>query len=143
MSVYRHTQTGRALRWATAPAAVGLFVAGYAAGKGLLFFPLAAILGAVGWVFSSLTVEATATELVWFFGPGLWRNSLARAEIVSATPVRNAWWWGWGVHLTPRGWLYNVAGLDAVEIALSSGRTLRIGSDEASALASALDRTRN
>jgi len=109
-------------------------------GKGLLFFPLAAILGGVGWAFSSLTVEVSTTELTWFFGPGFWRKSIARDEIISATPVRNKWWWGWGIHLTPRGWLYNVSGLEAVEIALRNGKTLRIGSDEATALARALGR---
>ena len=36
------------------------------------------------------------------------------------------------------GWLYNVSGMEAVEIALRSGKMLRIGSDEASVLADAL-----
>jgi hypothetical protein len=39
-----------------------------------------------------------------------------------------------------RRWLYNVGGLDAVEITLASGRMLRIGSDEPNALAAALQR---
>ncbi|MGI8570300.1 MAG: hypothetical protein ACR2KT_15250 [Methylocella sp.] len=107
---YHHAQTGHFLRWATVPGAIGLFAAGYVAGRGLLFVPIVAILGGVGWIFSSLTVEVTANELIWFFGPGVWRKSIARDEILSATPVRNKWWWGWGIHLTPRGWLYNVAG---------------------------------
>jgi hypothetical protein len=66
------------------------------------------------------------------------RKSIEREAIMGVTPVRNPWWYGWGIHLTPRGWLYNVGGLDAVELALSNGRTLRIGSDEAAALARAL-----
>jgi hypothetical protein len=139
-SFYSHKQSGHLLRWATVPPAIGLFVAGYVGGKGLLFFPLAVILGGVGWAFSSLTVEVSAEELVWFFGPGVWRKSVARDEIVSATRVRNKWSWGWGIHLTPSGWLYNVSGMEAVEIALRNGKTLRIGSDEASALADALRR---
>jgi hypothetical protein len=137
-SIYRHTQTGQLMSWAIVLTAIGLFIAGHVAGKGILFLPIAAILGGVGWIFSSLTVEVTATELIWFFGPGFWRKSIERDEIVSATPVRNKWWWGWGIHLTPRGWLYNVTGLEGVEIALSNERTLRVGSDEALALANAL-----
>ena len=102
------------------------------------FVPLAALLAATGWAFSSLTVEITPTRLIWFFGPGLLRKSIEREAIMGVTPVRNPLWYGWGIHLTPRGWLYNVGGLDAVELALNNGRTLRIGSDETAALARAL-----
>jgi len=104
----------------------------------LPFIPLGVILVGLGWVFSSLTVEVTPTQLIWFFGPGLLRKRLPREEIIGVAPVRNPWWWGWGIHLTPRGWLYNVDGLEAVEVALSNGSALRIGSDEARALAKAL-----
>jgi hypothetical protein len=135
---YRHTQAGSLLRWMAAPAALGLTFAGFVAGKALLFLLPAVILGVVSWVFSSLTVEVSADELVWFFGPGVWRKSIPRSEIESAAPVRNKWWWGWGIHLTPRGWLYNVSGLDAVEVVFRDGKTLRIGSDEAEQLADAI-----
>jgi hypothetical protein len=120
---YRHTQTGMALRWVLILPAIGLLAIGFAA---------------TGWAFSSLTVEVTLARLTWFFGPGLLRKSIEREAIIGVTTVRNPWWYGWGIHLTPRGWLYNVGGLDAVELALSTGSTLRIGSDEAAALAKAL-----
>jgi hypothetical protein len=135
---YHHTQTGAALRWGLILPAIGLFAVGFAARRAVPFIPLAALLAATGWAFSSLTVEITPTRLIWFFGPGLLRKSIEREAIMGVTPVRNPWWYGWGIHLTPRGWLYNVGGLDAVELALSNGRTLRIGSDEAAALARAL-----
>jgi len=135
---YHHTQTGAALRWGVILPAIGLFAVGFAARRAVPFVPLAALLAATGWAFSSLTVEITPTRLIWFFGPGLLRKSIEREAIMGVTPVRNPWWYGWGIHLTPRGWLYNVGGLDAVELALSNGRTLRIGSDEAAALARAL-----
>jgi hypothetical protein len=138
MALYRHTQTGAALRWGLILPAVGLFVLGFAARRAVPLVPLAALLAATGWAFSSLTIEVTPTRLIWFFGPGLLRKSIDLKAILGVTPVRNPWWYGWGVHLTPRGWLYNVGGLDAVELTLSSGTTLRIGSDEAAALARAL-----
>jgi hypothetical protein len=136
--VYRHTQSGHLLRWMIVPPVVGLFIAGYLGGKAFLFFPLALVLGATGLIFSSLTVEVSPDELTWYYGKGFWRNSIRRREIVTATPERNKWWWGWGIHLTPRGWLYNVSGLEAVEITLRNGKTIRIGSDQASTLARAL-----
>jgi len=136
---YRHTQTGLLLRWMTLPAAIGLFFAGLVAGKAFLILLPAIALGAISWVFSSLTVEVSGDELVWFFGPGFWRKSIARSEIESAMPVQNRWWWGWGIHLTPRGWLYNVSGFDAVEVSLRDGTTLRIGSNQARCLADAIN----
>ncbi|MGJ0392363.1 MAG: hypothetical protein ACR650_06330 [Methylocystis sp.] len=103
-----------------------------------IFLTLAIVLGGVGYAFSSLTVEVSAEELAWRFGPGVFRGRVARSDILSATPVENPWWWGWGVHLTPRGWLYNISGLEAVEISLRNGRTFRIGSDDSTGLARAL-----
>lgn len=99
---------------------------------------LALLPGAVGRAFSSLNVKVSAGEPRWFFGPGVWRNRVARADIFSAEPVENKWWWGWGVHCAPRGWLYNVAGLSGVETALRDGRTFRRGSDDTGVLAAAL-----
>jgi len=139
MSIYyRHTQTGAALRWGLILPAFGLLAIGFAARRAVPFVPLAALLAATGWALSSLTVEVTPTRLNWFFGPGLLRKSIEREAIIGATPVRNPWWYGWGIHLTPRGCLYNVDGLDAVELALNNGSTLRLGSDEPAALARAL-----
>jgi hypothetical protein len=133
-------QTTLLLRWMTAPAALGLLFAGLVAGQGFLFLLPALALGAISWAFSSLTVEVSNDELVWYFGPGVSRNSISRSEIDSVTSIRNKWWWGWGIHLTPRGWLYNVSGLYAVEASLLNGKTLRIGSDQAGQLVDALNR---
>ncbi len=137
--LYRHTQTGYLLIFVTIPLAVAMVVAGRLTGTWVLqLIPIVALAPTI-WVFSSLTVEVTPTELIWFFGPGVLRKSIPRADIVKATPVRNKWWHGWGIHLTPRGWLYNVSGLEAVEIELATGKFLRIGSDESDRLAHALE----
>jgi len=53
------------------------------------------------------------------------------AEIQSCRPVRNRWWYGWGIRwIGRRKWLFNVAGLDAVELAMKDGTIYRIGTDE-------------
>ena len=44
--------------------------------------------------------------------------------------MRNLWYYGWGIRYTPHGWLFNVSGLDAVELELKNGRTWRVGTDE-------------
>ncbi|MEA3470923.1 MAG: hypothetical protein U9R24_04325 [Thermodesulfobacteriota bacterium] len=63
-----------------------------------------------------------------WFGSGLIGKKFNLTEITEVKAVRNPWYYGWG--LTPRGWLFNISGLDAVELTLKSGRHFRIGTDE-------------
>ena len=63
---------------------------------------------------------------------------LAAWEIVSAEPVATTWLDGWGIHLTARGWLYNVRGRDAVLVTLRGGKSFLLGTDEPALLAAAL-----
>ncbi len=139
-AIYRHTQLGPLLLLSTVPGSTALLFgsAVYEGPLSLGLLTLAIVVGGLGFAFSSLTVEVTAAELAWRFGPGVFGGRVPRADIVAATPVENPWWWGWGVHLTPRGWLYNISGLRAVEVVLRDGTVFRLGSDEADALAQAL-----
>jgi hypothetical protein len=100
------------------------------------------ILAACLLLFFSLTVEIDGEVLRFRFGIGLIRKSIPLGEIVKAEPVRNRWIYGWGIHMTPTGWLYNVSGLEAVEITLKSGKSLRIGTDQPNELAAAINRAR-
>jgi hypothetical protein len=96
------------------------------------------ILIAVAVLFSSLTVEVDGTELRWHFGPGFWTYRLALDDIKTVTVVRNRWWNGFGIRMRPGFQLYNVSGLDAVELQLKSSEIRRIGSDDPQGLADAL-----
>jgi hypothetical protein len=91
-------------------------------------------------LFYRLRVEVSGGELRICFGVGLIGRTFDVHEIVSARPVRNKWWYGWGIRLTPHGWLFNVSGFDAVEIELRSGRHYRIGTDEPEVLSNVLNR---
>lgn len=93
-------------------------------------------------VFSRLTVEVTDTQLRLWFGWRVVQRTFPISEITGASVVRNRWWYGWGIRLTPHGWLFNVSGLDAVEIALRNGRHYRIGTDEPHELLNAIDGAR-
>lgn len=135
---YRHTQFGTAI---VAPL---LLVAVLAAGVGgltgvMLITVIGPALMAVFLVlFYALTVEIDAAHLLFRFGVGLIRKRVLLAEIVDVQPVRNSWLYGWGIHRTPRGWLYNVSGWETVEITLTSGERLRLGTDEPQKLAQVL-----
>jgi hypothetical protein len=76
--------------------------------------------------------------LRWSFGVGIIRKKVQVAEIASCEPIRIRWWYGWGIHLTPYGWLYNVAGWDAVVITLRNGRKFALGTDDPHGLAAAI-----
>jgi hypothetical protein len=101
-------------------------------------FSMCGILCFMAWLFGSLTVAVDNEELRHWFGPGFWKKSYQLLDIESATVVRNSWFWGWGIRLTPHGWLYNVSGLDAVQLQLQSGRKLRIGTDDPQGLVEAI-----
>jgi len=93
-------------------------------------------------LFSSLTVTVTHERVEASFGPGLIRKRFLSAEVLQAKPVRNHWYYGWGIRLTPHGWLFNVSGLDAVELLMRNGTTYRIGTDQPKELAAAISSAR-
>lgn len=94
----------------------------------------------VAGLFSTLTIAIDHGMLRASFGPGLIRKKVSLAEIASVRPIPVRWWYGWGIHLTPHGWLYNVSGWDAVEITLRNGRRFCLGTDEPQELQAAIRR---
>lgn len=98
----------------------------------LFFLALAQVL------FSSLTVSVDEAAVRGAFGIGLIRFAFPLASIRDARPVTNPWYYGWGIHLTPEGWLFNVSGLEAVELEFATGKKARIGTDEPEALCRAI-----
>jgi hypothetical protein len=88
--------------------------------------------------FHSLTVRIDREFLRVRFGVGLVRVRYRIFDVRTAEPVRNRWWWGWGIRLLRSGLLFNVSGLRAVELVLRSGAVRRIGTDEPETLARAI-----
>lgn len=86
----------------------------------------------------SLTVRIEGQTLHVRFGPGMFRKRFDLAQVTACRPVRNSWLHGWGIHWMAGTWVYNIAGFDAVEIEMRSGKKVRIGTDEPEALAAAI-----
>ena len=81
-------------------------------------------------LFYSLTVEIDETKLIVKFGFGVIKKKFILKDIESCHAVKNHWYYGWGIRITPHGWLYNISGLSAIEIKMKNGKTYRIGTDE-------------
>ncbi|MEY2408113.1 MAG: hypothetical protein QOF48_783 [Verrucomicrobiota bacterium] len=139
MKTYQHTQRGTAIVLAMLIVSVGMLLGAIVYTPTLLAIP---ILMLCGWLFHSMKIEITDSELRWCFGPGLIQKHVVLDQIVSAEPVRIKVRDGWGIHLTRFGWLYNVSGFDAVVITLKNGKRFCLGTDDPHRLASILDGSR-
>lgn len=88
--------------------------------------------------FATLTVEVNDRGVLLKFGPGIIRKKFPLGSIKAARAARNEWYYGLGIRMLPNGYLFNVSGLDAVEIDTVDGRTHRIGTDEPAELLKAI-----
>ena len=139
---YRHLQLGRAAAFGFVwGLAIAIALVGLADDRGDAALPAGiafVVIEAVAVVFSRLTVTVGSGTVTAVFGWGWPKRTLAASEITAFRRVRNAWYNGWGRRRIPGGWMYNIWGLDAVELDLQSGKKFRIGTDEPDALIAAL-----
>ncbi len=140
---YRHTQVGYVTGGVTIAALPLIYYAFMVEDGelGLFAYTMLGGFGVLAILFSSLTVQVTDRELMFYFGPGFWTRRFALDDIISVEVVRNSALYGWGIRYTPHGWLYNVSGLRAVEVTIRGEEQLRIGTDEPKALKQALEET--
>ena len=90
------------------------------------------------YLFNSLVVKVSSEKIYVAFGSGLIHKTIPFTIIKSAEKVRNKWYYGFGIRLIPGGQMYNLAGLDAVELKLTNGRVFRVGTDESDKLLTAI-----
>lgn len=136
---YRHKQTGTVIIVMLALGAILLSVVMRDISSWVIIMSFGILLLA-GILFGTLTVEVTSGKIKFWFGPGLIRKQYPLSEVTRAEAVRNRWYYGWGIRYTPHGWLFNVSGLDAVAVTLSSGKKFRIGTDQPHELERAIRR---
>ena len=86
-------------------------------------------------LFSTLTVMVNDKEVLVKLGIGLFRKKIILKDIESVEVVKNKWWYGWGIRLSGKWWMFNVSGLDAVQVSIRNKKKFRIGTDEAKKLA--------
>lgn len=142
---YQHTQFGYTavlvlIGMVVAVAIAGAMVPGEEWGSltvGIMGGAFVVIAIVVIW-FSRLTVIVGSGEVRAHFGMGMPKRLIPVHNIVGIKQVRNKWYYGWGVRNTGNAWMFNVWGLDAVELDLTNGKRFRIGTDEPAELLAAL-----
>lgn len=140
MTEYEHKQTAFWTFYALGlPALIYLTIGAFSSVTRVTLFT-ALVLLLLPFLFWKLTITVDRETLRAAFGIGLVRKTVPVADIAACEPIRIRWWWGWGIHLTPYGWLYNVSGLDAVVITLRNGRRFCLGTDQPNELVAAIRR---
>lgn len=139
MRAYDHRQTSYLM------AAFGFLLVAWVIGSAIAFEPALAIVALVVIVVISMfarlrtQVDRKAVRVAFTYG---WpRRTIPVADVETHTPVRNKWYYGWGVRLVPGGVLFSVSGLDAVAVTYRKGtrtKTLRIGTDDVAGLDAAI-----
>lgn len=144
MQTYKHTQPGTLMQIGFGSLMVLTLALAAWTGrndpKALLVFGLVSLALGIGLaLFYQLTVTVAKDFIRLRFGVGVINKKFAIEDVESASVVRNKWWYGWGIRITPHGWLYNVGGYDAVELRLKNGRKVRVGTDQPKRLLAAIE----
>lgn len=124
-AVYILRTTGRGANWPRTRIVGGFTIASVC----LVFLAIA---------FSRMTTTVDSTSLSWSFGFGLFGQRVPLSQIATAAVVQTTLDDGWGIHNTPNGKLYNVAGGQAVHVKLRDNTTFLIGTDQPEQLRQAI-----
>jgi hypothetical protein len=130
---YSHTQKGILQPILLVSAAVFLVLPQAVRGEPALpavCVPLAAFFVLLSFAFARLTVRDEGARLAVRFGPlPVLRKSIPYAAMTGVGRERSTFLAGWGIHWTPRGWLWNIGGFDCVRIDVGPKSTF-IGTDD-------------
>lgn len=140
MALYRHTQMAG---WVIiAPIGLAILATGYFGFFESHIFCLALCLFflIILTLFFSLRVIVDKHSVRIIFGAGIIRKRIRLSGVQSCRPVRSKWYYGWGIRIIPGGMLYNISGLDAVELIMANGHKYRIGTNEPDRLNGVIDR---
>jgi hypothetical protein len=140
--MYSHTQRSAAALFLFSLAAlvpIGLLLGGALStadvGARITALAVAVVMAISAFAFSSMTVAVRDGQLSWWFGPGIVKKTVPLSTIISAEPTTASILYGRGIHFTGRGWLYNVAGRQAVLVTQQDGKRFLLGTDEPDSLA--------
>lgn len=92
-------------------------------------------------LFYKITIFIDDKHVSFSLGCGLFSKKYSLDEIKSCKPVRNPVLYGIGIRKIPGGWLYNVSGQNAIEVAFKNRRSvIRIGTNKPEEVAAIINR---
>lgn len=120
---------------------------GFSDTSGLLYICLSALMLICLLTFYRIVIEVTENQISFKLGIGLFKKTYQINDLTSCTPVRCSLLNGFGIRRIANGWLYNISGLDAIELRFEDKRNIiQIGtnkSDEIASLVSSLIKQTN
>lgn len=140
--IYRHEQKGYLMTGSVVVAIVAVLGVMLSTEITAVGVAVLVVLAISAYLFHSLTIEIDEKGLAFYFSSGIVKKRIALEDIDAVNVVSNPWYYGWGIRFTPHGWLFNVSGLQAVEIRTRHNKRLRIGTDEPEKVKEALDTLR-
>lgn len=93
-------------------------------------------------LFYKLTIELDESTLKLTYGIGLIRIKLKIDELEHIEIIKNPWYYGLGIRITPKGMLYNIQGSKAVNIKYmgnGKSKSVLVGTPEPERLKKALE----
>jgi len=115
---------------------------GFGDTSGLIYVGLSALMLVCVLTFYKIVIEVGENQISFKLGIGLLKRTYQINDLTSCTPVRCSLMSGFGIRRIANGWLYNISGLDAIELRFEDKRNIiRIGtnkSDEIASLVSSL-----
>ncbi len=138
---YRRVQPGYAILALAIIAEISMVISCLRYGNLAACILFSLVLAFLSACFFSLQVTIDETLIRLKFGVGIIRKEIVLKQILSCTRVKNFIFSGWGVKRIgrTRGWNYNVSGWDAVELTLTDGQRIRIGTDDPEGLLEAVN----
>lgn len=82
----------------------------------------------------SMTIQVTETHIRHWFGIGFWKKEIPLSTIQHIKLSKSAWYNGYGIRFVGNGWLYNVSGLDRIELHLQNNKVVYLGTDDPNGL---------
>jgi len=136
--MYSHKQKGFLIIFLLVPTIIfiGIYIYDITSlvGKPVWVMPLLIfIFGAMTFAlisFYAMEIVVKNNTIFMKLGIGVIKKEFKISSIESIKIVKNKMWYGWGIRWIPGGTLYNVSGLDAVELIIKDGRKIRLGTDD-------------
>ena len=142
MHPYHHEQIGRIYIWILALVGATEVLVGILARQLPLTIGIFLFIAALTWAFAQLTIDVDHRSVRWSMTFGFPSGEIPFDQIVSTQIVPVNFWMGIGIHLTFRGWVWNVSLGQGVQIMRPNGIAIVLGTDDAEGLVDAITRAR-